>query len=70
MSRTPFTETELLLAIMEDDRPAAAVIAQGMHPGERMTLRRAMIAAIDLLRRADYDNWTDDEWAALQAAPK
>lgn len=46
MARTPYTETECLLAVMEDDSERATELASGMTRGEQAEflshLRRTM----------------------------
>lgn len=41
MAETPYIETDLLLAVMNEDTDAAIVLAQGMSGAERRTLAAA-----------------------------
>lgn len=48
--QTAFTETEALLACMEDDEAEADRIVKDMYPGERMALADAAGKLLDICR--------------------
>jgi len=54
MSRTPYVETEFLLAVMEERVEDALKIARAMLPAERSALRGQFQQGTDLLW-ASYD---------------
>ena len=49
MSQTPFVETELLLAALNDDGDEMLRLAQGMLPNERRALATTMEAVLQTL---------------------
>jgi len=49
MSQTPFVETELLLAALNDDDGEILRIAQGMFPNERRSLHATMSSLLQTL---------------------
>jgi hypothetical protein len=49
MSRTPYAETEFLLAVMEGDTAEAERLADDMLPNERRVFRNQLLEAVELI---------------------
>ncbi len=61
MARTPYAETELLLAVMEGDEERAETLAKDFYIGEARTLKDACQSIIDLLNDHVPANKTRDD---------
>lgn len=60
MPETPYAETEMLLAAMNDDHTTLHRLAAETTPTERRYLTRALNQVYDALAAATYEGVSDD----------
>jgi len=66
MGQTPFVETEVLLAVLDDCIGDALRMLQEMHPEELMEFRRRLAELQGLARRVDTRSLSADDYEALE----